>query len=217
VRRALIFEVVRPPHRERPRVGLCRACVSFSQRSDCTCGSHRRTCRPTGGLAADYASGRTGTQDHAHAPRAPPGVKPTTQWGPTPPDWPPFAPLANPWLMRLEKLRTENGLRPWTVPFKSLTTFSFWLVRTAGVEPARGLPLRILSPVCLPVPPRPRGRDRQEATVPEIITPGNAIHGRSIGARARLGGERSASLMRIRAGRSANRAMARQTGSAAWT
>ena len=30
------------------------------------------------------------------------------------------------------------------------------LVRTAGVEPARGLPLRILSPVCLPVPPRPR-------------------------------------------------------------
>jgi hypothetical protein len=30
------------------------------------------------------------------------------------------------------------------------------VVRTAGVEPARGLPLRILSPVCLPVPPRPR-------------------------------------------------------------
>jgi hypothetical protein len=30
-------------------------------------------------------------------------------------------------------------------------------VRTAGVEPARGLPLRILSPVCLPVPPRPHG------------------------------------------------------------
>src|SRR5262245_2873764 len=32
----------------------------------------------------------------------------------------------------------------------------FLLVRTAGVEPARGLPLRILSPVCLPVPPRPQ-------------------------------------------------------------
>src|SRR5262245_41731790 len=32
----------------------------------------------------------------------------------------------------------------------------FLLVRTAGVEPARGLPLRILSPVCLPVPPRPK-------------------------------------------------------------
>ena len=31
------------------------------------------------------------------------------------------------------------------------------LVRTAGVEPARGLPLRILSPVCLPFPPRPPG------------------------------------------------------------
>jgi hypothetical protein len=31
------------------------------------------------------------------------------------------------------------------------------VVRTAGVEPARGFPLRILSPVCLPVPPHPRG------------------------------------------------------------
>jgi hypothetical protein len=29
------------------------------------------------------------------------------------------------------------------------------LVRTAGLEPARGRPLRILSPVCLPVSPRP--------------------------------------------------------------
>jgi hypothetical protein len=29
------------------------------------------------------------------------------------------------------------------------------LVRTEGLEPSRGYPLRILSPVCLPVPPRP--------------------------------------------------------------
>ena len=32
------------------------------------------------------------------------------------------------------------------------------LVRTEGLEPSRGHPLRILSPVCLPVPPRPRRR-----------------------------------------------------------
>src|SRR5215831_2772485 len=31
------------------------------------------------------------------------------------------------------------------------------LVRTAGLEPARGYPQRILSPLRLPVPPRPRG------------------------------------------------------------
>ena len=31
----------------------------------------------------------------------------------------------------------------------------FLLVRTAGLEPARRCRLRILSPVCLPVPPRP--------------------------------------------------------------
>ena len=29
------------------------------------------------------------------------------------------------------------------------------VVRTGGLEPPRGFPLRILSPVCLPVPPRP--------------------------------------------------------------
>jgi hypothetical protein len=29
------------------------------------------------------------------------------------------------------------------------------VVRTEGLEPSRGYPLRILSPVCLPVPPRP--------------------------------------------------------------
>jgi hypothetical protein len=33
------------------------------------------------------------------------------------------------------------------------------LVRTAGLEPARRCRLRILSPVCLPVPPRPRVGD----------------------------------------------------------
>src|SRR3954469_15442325 len=32
------------------------------------------------------------------------------------------------------------------------------LVRTAGLEPARGYPQRILSPLRLPVPPRPRWR-----------------------------------------------------------
>jgi hypothetical protein len=32
------------------------------------------------------------------------------------------------------------------------------LVRTEGLEPSRGYPLRILSPVCLPVPPRPPSR-----------------------------------------------------------
>jgi hypothetical protein len=32
------------------------------------------------------------------------------------------------------------------------------VVRTAGLEPAWGCPLRILSPVCLPVSPRPHGR-----------------------------------------------------------
>jgi hypothetical protein len=42
-------------------------------------------------------------------------------------------------------------------PRRVLANDLFWLVRTAGVEPARGLPLRILSPVCLPVPPRPHG------------------------------------------------------------
>src|SRR5262245_56885921 len=46
---------------------------------------------------------------------------------------------------------TENG--KWTNTVNSL---HFLLVRTAGVEPARGLPLRILSPVCLPVPPHPQ-------------------------------------------------------------
>ena len=35
--------------------------------------------------------------------------------------------------------------------------WSAHLVRTAGLEPARGRPLRILSPVRLPVSPRPRG------------------------------------------------------------
>ena len=30
-----------------------------------------------------------------------------------------------------------------------------YMVRTEGLEPSRGYPLRILSPVCLPVPPRP--------------------------------------------------------------
>ena len=39
---------------------------------------------------------------------------------------------------------------------KPLALLGNKMVRTAGVEPARGLPLRILSPVCLPVPPRPR-------------------------------------------------------------
>jgi hypothetical protein len=29
-----------------------------------------------------------------------------------------------------------------------------WLVRSAGIEPARGCPRGILSPLCLPVPPR---------------------------------------------------------------
>ena len=29
-------------------------------------------------------------------------------------------------------------------------------MRTEGLEPSRGYPLRILSPVCLPIPPRPR-------------------------------------------------------------
>lgn len=49
-------------------------------------------------------------------------------------------------------------------------------MRTAGVELARGFPLRILSPVCLPIPPRPQRR-----TVPEIRAGENAIHTSSRG------------------------------------
>ena len=65
----------------------------------------------------------------------------------------------------------HDGAIPCPMP-KLIATAVTKVVRTAGVEPARGLPLRILSPVCLPVPPRPH-----EATVPEILSPGNAIHG----------------------------------------
>src|SRR5690606_30038484 len=40
-------------------------------------------------------------------------------------------------------------------PVAAEGTGTIHLVRTAGVEPARCCHLRILSPVCLPVPPRP--------------------------------------------------------------
>src|SRR5262245_49164934 len=40
------------------------------------------------------------------------------------------------------------------------------LVRTEGLEPSRGYPLRILSPVCLPVPPRPHALSTQGGARP---------------------------------------------------
>lgn len=51
------------------------------------------------------------------------------------------------------------------------------VVRTAGVEPARGCPQGILSPLRLPVPPRPRG--------PAFITGGAILEGTNVAARSK--------------------------------
>jgi hypothetical protein len=64
------------------------------------------------------------------------------------------------------------------------------LVRTAGLEPARGHPQRILSPLRLPVPPRPhfsqsllqrtgRARARSHVWMRAFLIQGSSIQNRA--------------------------------------